>query len=72
MLLLTPTEKEKALACVSYFQKHFEGEMYKYEKQAMMSVERNEELEQCVVKAQELSDFYRNLVFKLDANIVTE
>lgn len=64
--ILTPLEKEKVLSCVSYFEKHFEAEMYKYEKQGMLTVERNEELETCVNKARELSDFYRSLVFKLD------
>ena len=65
-MILTPIEKEKVLACISYFEKHFEAEMYKYEKQAILTVERNEELETCINKAKELSDFYRSLVFKLD------
>lgn len=66
MLLLTPTEKEKVLACISYFEKHFEAEMYRYEKQALLSHEVDSKLEQDIDKLKELSQFYRSLCFKLD------
>ena len=66
MLLLTPTEKEKVLACISYFEKHFESEMYKYEKQALLLHEVDSKLEEDIDKLKELSQFYRTLCFKLD------
>ena len=33
---LTELEKEKVLACIGYFEKHFEVEMYKSEREQML------------------------------------
>jgi hypothetical protein len=63
---LTQTEKQKVLACVRYFEKHFEAEKYKYEKQAMLMPDKDDKLEADIIKLEELTAFYRSLVFKLD------
>ena len=65
MTKLTELEKQKAITCVGYIEGKFRCDRYKLEMEYDKMSCYNEELEKKIYHAQEMEEFYSNLVEKL-------
>ena len=65
MTKLTELEKQKVITCVGYIEGKFRCDRYKLEMEYDKMSCYNEELEKKIYHAQEMEEFYSNLVEKL-------
>lgn len=65
MAKLTELEKQKTITCVGYFEGKFRCDRYKLEMEYDKMSCYNEELEKKIYHAQEMEEFYSELVRKL-------